>query len=123
MHYQLMHEQGKIVRVVAGEIFDVVVDVRLNSPTFGHWVNLSLSAKNRHQVWIPRGFAHGFYVLSKKAEILYKFTAYQSKEWERVILWNDPLLAIPWPLIHEQQPIISARDSHGILLSEADLFE
>ncbi len=123
LHYQIRHGQGKLVRAVAGEIFDVAVDLRRSSSTFGRWVGVSLSAENRQQVWVPIGFAHGFYVLSEWAEVLYKTTDYYTPEWERTLMWNDPALGIEWPLLMGQAPVLSERDSHGKLLSEADLYE
>ena len=123
LHYQVRHEQGKLVRVVVGEIFDVAVDLRRSSATFGRWVGVRLSAENKHQMWIPIGFAHGFYVLSESAELVYKTTDYYAPEWERSILWNDPELGIEWPLLKGNPPILSDRDSHAKLLSEAELFD
>lgn len=123
LHYQIRQAQGKLVRVVAGEIFDVAVDLRRNSPTFGQWVGISLSAENKHQVWVPAGFAHGFYVTSEWAEIVYKATDFYAPEWERTLAWNDPQLNIQWPLVDGQPPVMSAKDIQGKLLAEADLFE
>jgi dTDP-4-dehydrorhamnose 3,5-epimerase len=123
LHYQIRHEQGKLVRVVIGEIFDVAVDLRRSSTTFGRWVGVRLSAENKHQMWIPIGFAHGFYVLSESAELVYKTTDYYAPEWERSILWNDPELGIEWPLLKGKPPTLSDRDSHAKLLSEAELFD
>jgi dTDP-4-dehydrorhamnose 3,5-epimerase len=123
LHYQIRHGQGKIVRVVVGEIFDVAVDLRRGSSTFGRWVGVRISAENKQQVWIPVGFAHGFYVLSDWAELIYKTTDYYAPEWERTLLWNDPVLGIEWPLLDGRAPVLSEKDSHGKVLSEADLFE
>jgi dTDP-4-dehydrorhamnose 3,5-epimerase len=123
LHYQIRQTQGKLVRVVAGEIFDVAVDLRRSSATFGRWVGVSLSAENKHQVWIPKGFAHGFYVISDWAEVVYKVTDYYAPEWERTLLWNEPALGIKWPLLKGMPPVLSARDSQGKLLSEAELFD
>jgi dTDP-4-dehydrorhamnose 3,5-epimerase len=123
LHYQILHPQGKLVRAVLGEIFDVAVDVRRSSPTFGHWAGCILSAKNKYQLWVPQGFAHGFYVLSEWAEVIYKTTDYYAPEWERSILWSDPAVGIKWPLADDQKPIVSDKDSQGKLLSEAELFE
>jgi dTDP-4-dehydrorhamnose 3,5-epimerase len=123
LHYQIHQAQGKLVRVVAGEIFDVVVDLRRSSPTFGKWVGVSLSAQNRLQMWIPAGFAHGFYVTSAWAEIVYKTTDYYAPQWERTLLWNDPDLGIAWPLLGDEQPTLSAKDVQGKRLGEADLFD
>ncbi len=123
LHYQIHHTQGKLVRAVKGEFFDVAVDIRRSSPTFGDWVGEILSAENKRQLWVPPGFAHGFYVLSEWAEIVYKATDYYAPEWDRSILWNDPEIGIDWPLIQGVEPHLSAKDQQGILLSEADLFE
>jgi len=120
LHYQIRQPQGKLVRVVAGEVFDVAVDIRKNSPTFGRWVGHTLSAENRQQVWIPAGLAHGYLVLSDYAELLYKATDYWAPEHERRIAWNDPDLAIRWPL--EGTPVLSAMDSNGVALARAELF-
>ena len=121
LHYQVRQPQGKLVRVVAGEVFDVAVDIRQGSPTFGRWVGDILSAGNRKQLWIPPDFAHGFLVLSDSAEFLYKTTDYWAPEHERCIRWNDPQLAIEWPL--QGQPALSAKDVVGQLLAEAILPE
>jgi dTDP-4-dehydrorhamnose 3,5-epimerase len=120
LHYQVKQPQGKLVRVVTGSVFDVAVDLRKGSPTFGKWVGEILSAENKKQLWIPEGFAHGFLVLSASAECLYKSTAYYAPEHERCIAWNDPALAIDWPL--DYVPLLSARDQAGTTLAEADLF-
>jgi dTDP-4-dehydrorhamnose 3,5-epimerase len=123
MHYQIRQAQGKLVRAVVGEIFDVAVDLRRSSPTFGRWVGVFLSAENKQQVWVPAGFAHGFYALSEWVEIYYKTTDYYAPEWERTLLWNDPALGIKWPLLNGKAPVLSEKDSRGKILSEADLFE
>ena len=123
LHYQIRHAQGKLVRTVAGEIFDVAVDLRRSSATFGHWVGARLSAKNKKQIWIPPGFAHGFYVVSEWAEVVYKTTDYYAPDWERCLLWSDPALGIAWPLLQGHPPVLSEKDSHGKLLAEAELFE
>jgi dTDP-4-dehydrorhamnose 3,5-epimerase len=123
LHYQIRHAQGKLVRTVAGEIFDVAVDLRRSSATFGHWVGAKLSGKNKKQIWIPPGFAHGFYVLSEWAEVVYKTTDYYAPEWERCLLWNDPALGIAWPLLQGQPAVLSEKDKCGKLLSETELFE
>jgi dTDP-4-dehydrorhamnose 3,5-epimerase len=123
LHYQIQQPQGKMVRAVSGEIFDVVVDIRRNSPTFGQSVGIILSAENKFQLWVPAGFAHGFYVLSEKAEVTYKVTDYYAPQWERSLLWNDPQLGIHWPLINGQPPSLSAKDAIGKTLAEAELFE
>jgi dTDP-4-dehydrorhamnose 3,5-epimerase len=121
LHYQIQQPQGKLVRAIAGEIFDVVVDLRKHSPTFGKWVGNYLSAENKKIIWVPAGFAHGFFVTSHDAEVLYKASDYYAPQWERCILWNDPGIGIPWPLKAEH-PILSAKDSQGKLLKEAELF-
>ena len=122
LHYQLPpNAQGKLVRAVVGEIFDVAVDIRRSSPTFGRWVGIRLSAENREQLWIPEGFAHGFLTLSDRAEVLYKASAYYAPAAERSIAWNDPALAIDWPLA--DAPIVSAKDQAGAALSAAEPFE
>lgn len=118
LHYQLPPKaQGKLVRAVVGEVFDVAVDIRKDSPTFGKWVGEVLSAENKKQLWIPPGFAHGFLVLSEVAEFLYKTTDYYAPEFERCILWNDPAIAVDWPLADE--PVLSAKDARGGPLSDA----
>jgi dTDP-4-dehydrorhamnose 3,5-epimerase len=123
LHYQIRQTQGKMVRTVSGEIFDVAVDLRRSSLTFGHWEGVLLSAKNKKQLWIPPGFAHGFYVLSEWAEVIYKTTDYYAPTWERSLLWNDPVLGIEWPLLNGQPPVLSQKDIQGKLLSEAELFD
>jgi dTDP-4-dehydrorhamnose 3,5-epimerase len=123
LHYQIRQAQGKLVRVVAGEIYDVAVDLRRNSATFGNWVGVNLSAETRQQIWIPAGFAHGFYVLSPWAEIIYKTTDYYAPESERTLLWNDPTLKIDWPLREGLRPVISEKDMQGQLLAEAECYE
>ncbi|MGV8916741.1 MAG: dTDP-4-dehydrorhamnose 3,5-epimerase [Pseudomonas sp.] len=120
LHYQLENTQGKLVRVTAGEVLDVAVDIRRSSPNFGHWTSVRLSAENNRQLWIPEGFAHGFVVLSDYAEFLYKTTDYYSPSAERCIRWDDPELAIDWQLT--ETPKLSAKDLDGKLLKEADLF-
>ncbi len=112
LHYQVQNPQGKLVRVTQGEVFDVVVDIRKDSPTYGKWVGEILSSENKHQLWIPAGLAHGFLVLSETAEFLYKTTDYYAPAHERCIVWNDPTLAIAWPLAGKQ-PLLSAKDSMG----------
>ncbi len=123
LHYQIKHAQGKLVRVVSGEIFDVAVDIRRGSPTFGQSVGMILSAENKCQLWIPPGFAHGFYVLSETAEVVYKVTDYYAPQWDRTILWNDPQLGIKWPLLDGKQPFLSQKDANGKKLTEAELFD
>ena len=121
LHYQIQHPQGKLVRVVEGEVFDVAVDLRRNSPHFGRAIGVHLSAENRRQLWIPPGFAHGFAVLSEFAEFLYKATDYWYPEHERTLMWNDPALGIDWPLT--EAPLLSAKDVAGIPLARADVYE
>lgn len=120
LHYQILQPQGKLVRVVAGEVFDVAVDLRQYSPTFGQWVGVQLSAENKHQLWVPEGFGHGFVVLSEAAEFLYKTTDYYAPEYERCIAWNDPALDIDWPI--KEEPSLSAKDSRGLLMNQAEVF-
>ena len=122
LHYQIRQPQGKLVRVISGEVFDVAVDLRKASASFGKWVGTTLSAQNKQLFWIPPGFAHGFYVLSDWAEIVYKATDYYAPEWERSILWNDPALGIEWPLIEQQPPVLSAKDVHGALFKDAETY-
>ena len=123
LHYQIQHVQAKLVKVVAGEIFDVAVDIRRGSPTFGKWIGARLSAENKKQLFIPKGFAHGFYVLSDWAEVLYKVTDFYAREWERSLLWNDPEVGIEWPIIEGQAPVLSKKDMMGQPLKEAEVFE
>lgn len=120
LHYQIQQPQGKLVRVVAGEVFDVAVDLRKSSPSFGRWFGTHLSAQNQRQLWIPEGFAHGFVVLSESAEFLYKTTDYYAPAEERSLLWNDPELGIEWPL--SDAPQLSKKDEAGVLLRDAELF-
>jgi dTDP-4-dehydrorhamnose 3,5-epimerase len=120
LHYQIKQPQGKLIRVIQGEVFDVAVDIRKSSPHFGKWVGFNLSAENKRVAWIPPGFAHGFLVLSEVAEFLYKATDYWAPEHERCIAWNDPELAINWPL--QGEPILSAKDKLGQALKNAELF-
>lgn len=121
LHYQIQQPQGKLVRVVAGEVFDVAVDLRKSSPSFGKWVGEILSAENKKQLWIPEGFAHGFVVLSDYAEFLYKTTDYWAPQHERCIVWNDPQLAIDWHI--NEMPVLSSKDAQGSLLSQAEVFD
>lgn len=118
LHYQVEQPQGKLVRVTQGEVFDVAVDIRKGSPTYGQWVGEILSAENKKQLWIPAGLAHGFVVLSATAEFLYKTTDYYAPQHERCIAWNDPDLAIAWPI--EGQPLLSAKDATGAAFREAE---
>lgn len=120
LHYQIKQVQEKLVRVVDGEVFDVVVDIRRSSPTFGKWVGMRISAQNKKQLWIPKGFAHGFLVLSETAEVLYKTTDYYAPEHERSLLWSDPEIGIDWPLSGE--PKLAAKDIAAPRLSEAEVF-
>lgn len=121
LHYQIRQPQGKLVRVTAGEVFDVAVDIRRSSPAFGKWAGFTLSAENKRVAWIPPGFAHGFLVLSDYADFLYKTTDYYAPEHERCIRWDDPTLGIAWPIAGE--PILSAKDRAGCLLQEAEVFD
>jgi dTDP-4-dehydrorhamnose 3,5-epimerase len=121
LHYQIRQPQGKLVRVVAGEVFDVAVDLRRSSPTFGQWYGHRLSAENKSQLWIPAGFAHGFVVLSDTADFLYKTTDYRAPEHERCIAWNDPDIAIDWPL-EGTTPQVSAKDALGLAFADAETF-
>lgn len=120
LHYQVVHPQGKLVRVVQGEVFDVAVDIRRSSPTFRQHVALELSAENKRMLWIPEGFAHGFMVLSESAEFLYKTTDYWAPEFEHSIIWNDPVINIQWP--NQGKPALSAKDQHATSLAEGVLF-
>ncbi len=121
LHYQIQHPQGKLVRVVEGEVFDVAVDLRRSSPSFGRWVGERLSADNHKQLWVPAGFAHGFVVLSESAQFLYKTTDYWYPEHERSLLWNDPAIGIDWPL--QGQPLLAPKDAAAVPLREASCFE
>ena len=122
LHYQIQQPQGKLVRVVAGEVFDVAVDLRRSSPTFGQWVGATLSAQNKAQFWVPAGFAHGFIVLSESAEFLYKTTDYYAPQYEQSIAWNDPFLNIEWPQLAEA-PKLSAKDAAGKAWADAVFFD
>lgn len=119
LHYQIRQPQGKLVRVVRGAVFDVAVDLRKSSPTFGQWVGVELSEENQRQLWVPPGFAHGFVVLSESADFLYKTTDYYAPEHERCIIWNDPDIGIDWPL---QNPVLSAKDQAGQAFAGAEVF-
>ena len=121
LHYQIQQPQGKLVRVIAGEVWDIAVDVRRSSPTFGKWIGVNLSAENKKMLWIPKGFAHGFVVLSESAEFLYKTTDYWAPEHERCIVWNDPDLAIDWQL-GGATPLLSGKDQAGKRFGEAEVF-
>lgn len=120
LHYQIKKSQGKLLRVVNGKIYDVAVDLRKNSPTFKHWVGEFISSENKRSIWIPPGFAHGFYVISTSADVIYKVTEPYTPEYERTIAWNDMTLNISWPI--NTQPILSAKDQQGKPLSEAEVF-
>ena len=120
LHYQIQHPQGKLVRVVQGVVFDVAVDIRKSSPTFGKYVVVELSAENKRMFWVPEGFAHGFVVLSDTAEFLYKTTDYWAPKFERSIVWNDPAISIPWPI--QGQPSLSDKDLQGKLLADSEYF-
>ncbi|HSN17658.1 MAG TPA: dTDP-4-dehydrorhamnose 3,5-epimerase [Gammaproteobacteria bacterium] len=120
LHYQIQQPQGKLVRVTYGEVFDVAVDMRRSSPTFGKWVSTILSGDNKHQLWVPPGFAHGFYVLSEAAEFFYKCSDFYAPQHERTLRWDDPALGIAWPLTGT--PLLSAKDQQGKFLADADCF-
>ncbi len=122
LHYQIKQPQGKLVRVVSGEVFDVAVDLRKSSPTFGQWIAEILSAENKHQLWVPPGFGHGFLVLSDTAEFEYKCTDYYAPEFERSIRWDDPDIGIEWPLATGEQPELSARDRAAPRLKNAETY-
>ena len=119
-HYQIQQPQGKLVQVTAGEVFDVAVDIRRSSPSFGKWVGTILSGENKHQLWVPPGFAHGFCVLSESADFFYKCTDFYAPEHERTLRWDDPALAIHWPL--QGAPLLSPKDQAGKPLADADCF-
>lgn len=122
LHYQIKQAQGKLLRVVSGEIYDVAVDIRKHSPTFGKWAGVTLSAENKRMLWVPAGFAHGFYVTSPEAELLYKATDYYAPQWERTLIWNDTAVGVEWPTQGED-PILSPKDAQGKSLSEIEIFE
>ena len=122
LHYQLGRPQGKLVRCALGTIFDVAVDLRRSSATFGRWVGAELSDENQHQLWVPPGFAHGFYVLSERADLMYKCTELYAAELDRALRWDDPALGIRWPLDGGGPPLLSAKDSTAVGLSEAELY-
>ena len=123
LHYQIENAQGKLVRVVLGEIYDVAVDIRRTSPTFGKWVGALLSEENRHQLWIPPGFAHGFYVISESADVLYKATDFYNPTAERCIVWNDKKLGIDWHIPSGEKPVLSPKDLKGSLFKNAEVFD
>jgi dTDP-4-dehydrorhamnose 3,5-epimerase len=120
LHYQVKRPQGKLVRVTSGEVYDVAVDLRRHSPSFGRWTGIRLSAEDKRLLWIPPGFAHGFYVLSEAADVLYKATEYYAPEHERSLLWNDPVLNIAWPLAGA--PLLSNKDRQGVPLGQAEVY-
>lgn len=122
LHYQLKNTQGKLVRVTSGEVYDVAVDMRKSSPTYGQHVGIVLSAENKRQLWVPEGFAHGFYVMSESAEFVYKCTDYYAPEHEVSLLWNDPALEIDWPLVGSALPSLSGKDQVGLLFADAPSF-
>jgi dTDP-4-dehydrorhamnose 3,5-epimerase len=123
LHYQIRQPQGKLVRVVRGQVFDVAVDIRRSSPSFGQWVGVELTEDNYRQLWVPPGFAHGFYVLSDTADFLYKTTDYYLPDLERSLLWNDPTVAVSWPIQADVSPIVSAKDKIAPKLTNAELFD
>ena len=125
LHYQILHPQGKLIRVVQGEVFDVCVNLMRSHPQFGMWTGVFLSAKNKRQLWVPPGFAHGFLALSNETEVLYKTTDYYSPANERCLLWNDPAIGIDWPLslLNGSNPILTNKDLNGSLLSHAEVFD
>lgn len=123
LHYQIQNPQGKLIRVISGEIYDVAVDLRKSSPSFGQHIGLRLDDQKKEMLWIPAGFAHGYYVLSKWAEVSYKVTDYYAPAFERTLIWNDPALNIPWPLLGEDHPILSENDLQGMGFKETDLYE
>lgn len=123
LHYQIRQAQGKLVRVISGEVLDVAVDLRKSSPQFGQWTGVKLSGENKLMFWVPPGFAHGFYVLSPEAEFTYKCTDYYAPEHERCILWNDPDIGIDWPVTPGKEPILSPKDAEGVPLKKAEVFK
>jgi dTDP-4-dehydrorhamnose 3,5-epimerase len=123
LHYQIRQAQGKLVSVLAGEIFDVAVDLRRSSPTFGRWVGMTLSADSKKQLWVPPGFAHGFLVTSSWAEVVYKVSDFYSPEWERTLRWDDPTVGIHWPLPPGTLPLLSPKDARGASLAEAEVYD
>ena len=123
LHYQIRQPQGKLIRVIIGEIYDVAIDLRKSSSAFGEWMGLYLSAANRKQLYIPPGFAHGFYVVSEWAEVLYKATDYYAPQWERTLLWNDVQLNVSWPLLEGKPPLLSPKDAAGTPFDQAEVYE
>ncbi len=122
LHYQIKHPQGKLVRVISGQVFDVAVDMRKRSPDFGRWTGVLLNTDNRYMFWVPPGFAHGFYVMTDHAEFVYKCTDYYAPSYERIILWNDDKIGINWPLVDGKYPILSSKDKTGVPLEQAEVF-
>lgn len=122
LHYQIAHPQGKLVRVTVGEVYDVAVDLRRSSPTFGRWVGVVLSEENHRQLWVPPGFAHGFYTLSATADLLYKCTDYYAPEHDRTLRWDDPTVGIAWPLREGQPPLLSPKDAAGVPFNSAPVY-
>jgi len=122
LHYQIQQPQGKLVRAVVGEVFDVAVDLRRNSPMFGKWFGMHLSAENKRMLWVPAGFAHGYYVISEWAEFAYKTTDFYAPQYERTLLWNDAQVGVAWPLVNDEAPLLSAKDVQGKTLAEAEVF-
>ena len=123
MHYQTQHTQGKLVRVISGAVFDVAVDLRKSSSTFGQWVGVELSAENKRQLWVPEGFAHGFYVSTPSAEFVYKCTDYYAPDYEKSLNWDDPTVGIDWPLVNGAAPKLSAKDEDGDAWADATYFD
>ena len=123
LHYQCPNPQGKLVSVLEGEVYDVAVDIRVGSPTYGRWAAAMLSAENKRHFWVPEGFAHGFLVMSDQAEVLYKTTDFYAPEHERTLLWNDPVLGIDWPLEREVEPILAEKDRKGVPLRQSEGFD
>jgi len=123
LHYQIKNSQGKLVRVTSGEVYDVAVDMRKSSKQFGQWVGVLLSESNKRQLWVPPGFAHGFYVVSESADFQYKCTEYYSPEYERSLLWNDPTVGVEWPIIEGSEPLLAAKDAAGLHLEQCDTFD
>jgi dTDP-4-dehydrorhamnose 3,5-epimerase len=123
LHYQIRRPQGKLLRVISGRVFDVAVDLRRGSPAFGRWTAVELSAENHRQLWVPPGFAHGFYVLSEQAEFVYKCTDYYAPEYERALRWDDPAVGITWPLVPGIETTLSDKDRAGVPLAEAEVFD
>jgi len=123
LHYQIKQPQGKLVRVISGEVFDVAVDLRENSSNFGKWTGATLSSENKQMLWVPPGFAHGFYVLSKEAEFVYKCTDYYVSECERCIKWNDSFIGIKWPIISGISPVLSPKDKSGSIFQNAEVYK